>query len=250
MPQPINTGSNRARRPSASKDLVRLVVDGSTNGTALAAQAATATKPSSGVIETRDFGVARIFFGGTDADLEAFNYDVTLWYPVYSDGVTYWHPTVIAAGLATLSATALPTTIVAANGFYADTLTETVGQPGTLLRSPGSEYIASLDIELRNAYLLQVRTDLTTAAAAYAFVQLGDSASSFADIQITGSGLATSALQTTLNTLLAVGRRHGLCPSGNASDRRHSTWRRRCGCGPRRQHSRSASFDSRGGRYA
>jgi len=192
------------KRPLSSKAISRLVVDGSTDTAALSAPAV-ATASASSWTNTEDFSIARLVFGGTNLADEIVNYQVILWTPCRdASGAMIFFPDIVAKGAYTLGAITLPTTVVAADGFVADTVTDTIGRTGSLPYSPADDSIAKLDIDVRNAMYLSVETDLDTAAAAYVFCQLGESLASMGDISVDGLGLATSALQGTTNTALGT----------------------------------------------
>jgi len=161
----------------------------------------TTTEPTTAVHNVSGRTMARLCFGGTDAANETVNYQVILWFVSWLDDTKVWTPVLAAKGAFTLGTTALPTSLIAANGLFADTITETLAQPGSIARSPANDSIATLDIDLRDAELIQVETDRDTAATAYTMIQLSDrEIGGFSDIEVAGVGMATSALQTAANT--------------------------------------------------
>jgi len=179
-----------------------VLISASTDTGALSNPSVTTTEPTTAVHNIDKRSMARFLFGGTDAADETVNYQVILWSASWLTNTKVWTPIIAAKGAFTLGDAALPTSLVAA-GFFADTITETLVQPGSIARSPADDSIASLEIDLRDADVIQVETDLGTAAAAYAMIQFSDrEIGSLADIEVTGSGLSTSALQTSGNASL------------------------------------------------
>jgi len=190
-----------AEMETSAVEEFKVVVDASTDTAALSNPSATATRPSSGVIKVDHAATARIQFGGTDAEDEAVNYQVILWHRLQKK---LWVPMIMAKGAYTLGAATIPTPICASGGYYADSITENLALPGSVLRQEADDSIASLDIDTREADLLQIETDLATAAAAYVFVQAGKRPSTAMDIDVEGTGLATSSAQTTGNNSLSA----------------------------------------------
>ena len=192
-----------------------LIVDGATATGALAnPTVATVNKPTGNIHEINDKKAARLVMAGSNADNETVNYQVILWFQTWPDGADkYWTPVIVAKGAYTLGATALATSVIAANGFIADTVTDTLAQPGSVVISPEDDSVASLTIDLRDADLIEVQTDLGTAAAAYVFIQLAEEVGSFVDITMSATGLATETTQaamaadiTQMNAFTASGK--------------------------------------------
>jgi len=150
-----------------AKPIVEQIIIASPATGALSNPAATTTKPTTGVLDVGKSPFARFFFGGSDTADKTMNYQVIAWYPFKTSArVTAWIPKVIAKGAATLGATAVPTLFTAANGLFADTLTDTISEGGTVVSSPTGDMVASLKVATAGAPLLQVETDITTAATA------------------------------------------------------------------------------------
>lgn len=142
---------------------LRQVVSGSAADTALAAVAATATKPSSGVMETFKHKFARFIFGGVGDENGTINYQVIAWFAFEKAALVTWIGFVIAKGVATLGTLALPTNIQA-TGKFADGLTNTLNVTGSVLTNPGDNGIAQLVVPTFGSALLQVQTDLAANA--------------------------------------------------------------------------------------
>ena len=171
----INTSPNRGcARPSASKDVAYAIVEGDTNDTALSNPAVATTEPTTNAIHTTDRPVLRLIFGGTTTADQTINYQAIGWTPFLVAGNTNWIPMILAKGLVTLGATAVPSGI-AANCLFADTITDTFNKPGSSVRSPGDDSVATLDLDVRNCPIVTIETDRATgAASAYAWGVLGE----------------------------------------------------------------------------
>ena len=186
-----------------------VLISASTDTAALSNPSVTTTEPTTAVHNIDKRSMARLLFGGTDAADETVNYQVILWSASWLTNTKVWTPVIAAKGAFTLGDASLPTSLVAV-GLFADTITETLVQPGSIARSPADDSIASLEINLRDADVIQVETDLGTAAAAYVMIQFSDrEVNTFADvivdnISVAGTGLATSAIQTTTETKLTA----------------------------------------------
>jgi hypothetical protein len=120
---------------------------------------------------------ARFFFFGTDADGETINYQVIGWhaYPV-STATTWYLPTTMAQGTATLSTLTVDTSIIAASGLFADIITDVVGTAtagNVIVGSAVANAIHFLEVNLHGACCVTCETDIGTAKAAYVFIQLG-----------------------------------------------------------------------------
>ena len=163
------------RRTSESKRHLKHVVQNDTTTSALANPTASTTKPTGNVIDLNDHAAARVFFGGTDGANETINYQILLWYLMDDgNGKQDWIPRIVATGVATLSAMAMPVNYQATNGLMADSITDTIDDDGSVEESPADDTVAMLYIKCRGAALLEIETDLGTAAAADAWVQLGE----------------------------------------------------------------------------
>jgi hypothetical protein len=163
-------------RRSQSKMRIRKLLDESTDTAALSFPAITATRPTTGAVQTDDFPNVRLFFGGRNAADETVNYQVILWRQFDSASGRVWVPTIVCKGQYTLG------TLVygsegylgnATDGYWADGITEEKG--GGVVHSPGNNEIAWMDVDVQNAEILQVETDLGTAAQADVFHQLAES---------------------------------------------------------------------------
>ena len=167
---------------TASTATTALPVDGSgpipvvdtsePTGTTGTVNGASAASPA---IHCNEWSAIRFIFGGTDAADETVNYRVIAW----SRGPGLWLPQVVASGTATLGATAMTVTgLDTAATLLADTITETLGLQGSLVRSPVANAVADLTVWAGSAQLLTVETDLGTAAAASVYWEgLDESAS-------------------------------------------------------------------------
>ena len=151
------------------------LVDASTSGDALVLPAPVATLATTGVVETAGYQSARLFFGGTDAANEAYNYQVVLWTKfagVSGQAAAYW-PIKAALGLVTLGAATLAVAnFGAAATLIADGITDTYACGLAVDWSPADDGMAWLDVDLRHTEWLEVETDLTTAASATVFAAL------------------------------------------------------------------------------
>jgi hypothetical protein len=135
--------------------------------TSLAVPAVTASLPTgantTAAIEMAQFPAVRLSFGGTDTDNQTVNYQIIGW--TLGNGV--YVPKVLALGLLTLSAT---TMVVAgldtAATLLVDTITETLGLGGVLVRSPASERMADITVWPANCQYVTVETDRATGATA------------------------------------------------------------------------------------
>jgi len=184
-----------------------VLISASTDTAALSNPSVTTTEPTTAAHNIDKRSMARLLFGGTDAADETVNYQVILWSASYLTNTKVWTPLLAAKGMYTLGAQALPTSLVAA-GFFADTITETLGQPGSILRTPEDDSIASLEIDLRDADVIQVETDRGTAATAHVMIQMSErEIGAFADPDISGTGASTAANQALVlaqNTAMAA----------------------------------------------
>lgn len=164
-------------RSSEWKAAFRRIIAASTATGALdatPAAVADSARPSAGVVDLQDAPACRLIFGGTDAADETINYQVLLWYQFESTGGLLWVPRLVASGVATLGAMVLPTAFEATNGKIADQITDTIADTGNFVESAANDVAAILYIKARGASLLQVETDLGTAAKADVFAQLGE----------------------------------------------------------------------------
>lgn len=176
MARPIinNSPNKKVARPTASKAMAEVIISGGTNTTGLTVPAATAIPPTgSGVVNTQDKPLLRLFFGLTDAHSETVNYQVYAYAPLDVGGNVYYIPQMLAKGLVTAGTLAMPAAIVA-SGVFCDTITDTLNKPGTKLRSTEANDIATLDVEVRGCLFVKIETDLGTAATAYVFGTLGE----------------------------------------------------------------------------
>uniref|UniRef100_A0A6H1ZHI0 Tail protein n=1 Tax=viral metagenome TaxID=1070528 RepID=A0A6H1ZHI0_9ZZZZ len=147
---------------ASRKSAVRHILKANTNTTALPDYLAVATSLPSNAVPTDDYGTAHLMFGGAGADAGRFNYQVWLWYPMIQTtnaGAEVYLPVLAAKGTAVMGASALPTWIES-TGKFADTITETLGQVGTVVHSAANDGIASLDVGLRGAAFLEIKTDI------------------------------------------------------------------------------------------
>lgn len=170
------TASSKVRT-QVSQRAFKHVIQASTATTALARPAMTTTKPTgSGVLDTERAPFCRFIFGGTDGDGEIVNYQVIAWREIsLGDGKQpVWVGEVIASGAATFGTLALSTLIEAANGLVADTITDTKNLTGRVLNSDEANGVATLLVPTFGATLLQVQTDINTAAKADVFAQLAE----------------------------------------------------------------------------
>jgi hypothetical protein len=160
-----------------------LLIDGSAETDALADPAPVAAKAevvataADGIIDTRGKSVARIMFGGTDAENEATNYQVIAWSQVLQGASEGWVPRVVAKGLATFGADVYAITgFGAATNFFADTITDTILDKATIFQV--ADQRAVLEVPTFGAERIEVQTDRTTAATVDCLIQLSDAPSS------------------------------------------------------------------------
>lgn len=165
-------------RSSEWKCRFKRIIEASAATTALdatPAAVADSSKPTTGVIDLQDATACRLIFGGTDAADETINYQAILWYMFdVGDGRVEWIPRLVATGVATLGAMVMPATLEATGGLMADQITDTLADTGNFVESAANDNVAILYIKARGATLLQVETDIGTAAAADVFAQLGE----------------------------------------------------------------------------
>ena len=185
-------------RASQSKNMMRLLLDGATNTTALAVPvpvveaslpSMSLTAGSTGFIKTDNFQAVRLFFGGTDAADENVNYQVVLWYPAPiisgADAAAYF-PVVVAKGRFVLGATTYTVNDFGATGnLIADTIYDNINATGVCVTSPTGDQPAWIDIDLHNAVGIEVETDRGTAASADVFAQFGESPAPFDGARLT-----------------------------------------------------------------
>lgn len=155
-------------------DLGNLIVDGSTDTTALAAPTASVKYPTLGtIIEIGTAPLMRFIFGATDADDETVNYQIIGWYKVAMPaGVAdTWFGVVLAKGAFTAGSLAI-TGIT--TGFFADTITDTVTTLANDTYITLANHVAMLTVDTQNAKVLSIVTDLGTAAKAYAWATPGE----------------------------------------------------------------------------
>lgn len=166
----------RGDRTAEWKSILTRVVNNSNATAALDATPAAVDDnnfPTSGVLDVQDAPAVRLFFGGTDAADETINYQVLAWYPMDSDMGLQWLPRLIASGVATLGAMAMPTAFQASNGLMADQITDTISDAGNSIEGSGAnDRAAFLYLKMRNAAKIQVEVDVDTAARADVFAQL------------------------------------------------------------------------------
>ena len=171
---------NRADRYKSSRTAWRRLMSANTATAALAAPAPTKTKPSTFVLSTDDFRLARFIFAGTDAANEIIDYQIVGWMKyrrIDSPQGTFWMPRLLAEGAITLGALALGADgadVESAAALIADAVTETIGLPGTDAHSPADDTIAVLELATDGCDLIEVETDLNTAATASVIYQLSD----------------------------------------------------------------------------
>lgn len=163
-----NMGAHQSIARSSPKPIFQMVVEGSADDAELTNPAVTRTIPDSQVINTEEFQAIRLYFGGTNAEGEAFNLQVIGWVPLDpgdAKGGCVLVPIILAKGLVTLGSLVMTTLV--ADGFVADKLTDTIDQYGTILDSPDDNTPASIILDVRNCLVVTVETDITTAATAY-----------------------------------------------------------------------------------
>jgi hypothetical protein len=159
-----------------SKLPLRHLIDSSTNASALANPAVSATRPSTGCISTGKHGYVRFLFGGTDTANETYSYQVIAWYPFKSPaGKVSWIPRVVAKGVVTLGATVAPTDLIA-TGLLADTITDTLATTRSSVASPTADLVGELRVPTDGAVYMSVEVSInsSTAASADVMAQLAD----------------------------------------------------------------------------
>ncbi len=164
-----NTEASGGRRLTGSKGIATLLVDAATANSSLTNPAILEATPkdTNGFLDTQDFPLVRLKFGGSTAADQHVNYQVITWSPMYVPGPgngKMWMPTIVASGVYTLGATALPTWMYSTNGKFADTITQTVDSDATF-HSPADDSIAWLDVPVDNAQFISVETNRDTSAA-------------------------------------------------------------------------------------
>ena len=171
-----------------------LVLDGITYSVALAAVPTPVNeKPESSfmlgrhVVDLREkalpgrqWDMARLIFGGSDAAGEKVNADVVFWYEARRAGtlayIPFWACNLVAEfGAATYGSA---TNLGATGNLFADAITDG-GHQGNIIStalSPGNttDEIAMIEVPLRGASLLDIRVELDTAATADVFLQLSE----------------------------------------------------------------------------
>ena len=147
-----------------------LIVDGSTDSSALAAPAASVKEPTLGkIIRVAAAPLMRFIFGMTDADGETVSYQFIGWYKFkMPTGVAdTWFGVVLAKGLATAGSLAIAGITT---GFFADTITDDV-VTRTSVTSMIANHVAMLTVDTHNASFLSIVTERgTTGTAAKAYV--------------------------------------------------------------------------------
>ena len=155
----------------------------STYTTALAVPAVTASLPTgangtssipSPAIDMDHFPAVRFSFGGTATDNHTVNYQIIGW--TLGGGV--YVPKVLALGVVTLSATTMAVAgLDTAATLLADTITDTLGLSGVLIRNPGTSRMADITVWPANCQYVTVETDRGTATAASCYYEMLDEAS-------------------------------------------------------------------------
>ncbi len=193
-------------------------MDSSTSTTAIANPTFTATRPSTGAVNTEEFPLARVFFAGTAAADNDCAYQIVIWRGSDNQGEAggpLWIPTIMAQGIYTLGLTT--SAIPGANGFFADTITDTV-KTGGIVHSPADDSIAWLDVPVENAQYIQVTVDrdggISTSTTADVLVQLGEdiggaaslgSDTDLGDVDLVAGGNAMTRFGANGDTALATG---------------------------------------------
>lgn len=148
-----------------------LIVDGSTDSDALAAPAASVKEPTLGtIIRVAAAPLMRFIFGMTDADGETVSYQIIGWYKFkMPTGVAdTWFGVNLAKGLVTAGSLAI-TGIT--NGFFADTITDSVTTLDNNRYVVLANHVAMLTVDTHNASFLSIVTERgTTGTAAKAYV--------------------------------------------------------------------------------
>lgn len=153
-------------------------------GTALAVPAVRASLPAgvngtaaipSPPIDCAASPAVRLSFGGTGSEDDTINFQAIGW--TLGDGV--WVPKVLAKGVLTLSATTMAVAgLDTAATLLVDTITDTIGLDGVIVRSPGGNRMADITIWPGNCQSITVETDLATGAtAASCYFEMLDEAS-------------------------------------------------------------------------
>ncbi len=128
---------------------------------------------TSAAIECGDRPAYRFIFGGTDAANETINYRVITW--KLGNGV--YLPRVVATGVATLGA--MPMTVSGLDStatLIADTITETLGTGGVMVRSPANNTCADITVWPGGDQYVTVESDRGTAATASCYFEPLDEA--------------------------------------------------------------------------
>lgn len=164
-----------------------------------------------GLLDTAELNRAQFFFAGTNAENETFAYQVIGLLELGGERKVYM-PERIGVGVITLGAKTLGAAgdfLESATAFIADTITKTDDNGRSWINSPGSDEIANLMIDVSRyqfVYVQVTRNGQTAATMTILGSSYLDSTSHVVnDVEVAGIGLATAALQTALNALLAVG---------------------------------------------
>ncbi len=148
------------------------LVDSSTSTTNIANPTISTTAPTTQALKVQGSVKAKFIFGGTDAANEASQaagYQVIAWYRVRVGTSTLYVPVVILRGQITLGATAG----AVATDLFADTVTDTISENGTVVSSgKPADSVAYIEVLLRNADYITAATDINTAATLDIWVQV------------------------------------------------------------------------------
>lgn len=204
--------------PASCKPQYELIVKGSTNDTGFSAPAVTRTPPTAQVLFTESMGAARFFFAGVGSAGDTINYRIVAWVPLeptsLSGGQTLV-PIVIASGQLDLGSLVITTIVAGAK--VVDTITDTIHRPGTVIWNPTDNTPASILVDVQNALILELETDLLSGAtAAYAWGAPVDA--SFLSEEAEGEKLAATYKLAVTGTSGTIAARGGAAlPEGTTS---------------------------------
>lgn len=178
-------------RMGYSTEPVRHIVDGDTKEDAFPTFAAS-TAPSwatstgrSGIIPTHGASSAKLFFAGKESSAsenKTFNYRVLLYrkFDVLTTATTpAYVPEVVAAGVATVGSTLLPSVLGSATADVGDMWVDTLApitpfHSGVFVNSPADNTVASIEVDLHNACAIEVQGYIGTVTSWDAFLQFGE----------------------------------------------------------------------------
>ena len=152
-------------------------------------------------IDCENVPAIRFTFGGVGDDADVFNYQIFGWTP----GPGVYVPKLLAKGVITLSATAMTVTgLDTAATKLVDSITETIGMGGTVIRIPGSNYVADLTLWPGNSKYLTVETDISTGAptSASCYWEVMDEAAAASIVNNVDANIGNAGLLNVAETVI------------------------------------------------